>query len=291
MATPREAPRSDIQRRPARDLIDAIVHSMEDNLERLKYSTLAPSRYLVYLHPAEFARLEGIVPLLRNEAARALDEALERLNRPPVLQRYRDRLAGRSAPPPVQNAAAEWQIDFLADADDAVEEGGILVDVELLLPPGPEPGAGSLTRRLKTMYQRPRPQTTDRLPATAPIAGEPFATVTFQDDRGPHSYDITKDSVTIGRGGAEYPVDIRIAASPDVSREHARIRRDTQTGQFFLIDLSTLGTTLNGRHVPPGFVDSDGSKRENQVETPLPDRARIGLADTVHLEFERKRQA
>jgi len=71
----------------------------------------------------------------------------------------------------------------------------------------------------------------------------------------------------------------------DVSREHARVRRDPETGRFFLIDLSSLGTTLNGRHIPRGYDEVEGSKRENGVETPLPDRARIGLADTVYLDF------
>ena len=51
-------------RRPARDIIDAVVENMRKNLEPLKYSTLAPSRYTVYLHPTEYARLEGIVPIL-----------------------------------------------------------------------------------------------------------------------------------------------------------------------------------------------------------------------------------
>jgi pSer/pThr/pTyr-binding forkhead associated (FHA) protein len=91
--------------------------------------------------------------------------------------------------------------------------------------------------------------------------------------------------VTVGRGGVAFPVDIRIQSSVDVSREHARIRRDAQTGRFFLIDLSSLGTTLNGRYVPKGFEERDGTKRENGTETPLPDPARIGLADTVHLDF------
>ena len=58
-----------------------------------------------------------------------------------------------------------------------------------------------------------------------------------------------------------------------------------QTGRFFIIDLSSLGTTLNGRHVPKGYDEVDGTKRENHVETPLPDQARIGLADTVYLDF------
>ena len=95
-----------------------------------------------------------------------------------------------------------------------------------------------------------------------------------------------KDSITIGRGGITYPVDIKIVSSVDVSREHARIRRDPKTGRFFLIDLSSLGTTLNGRHVPRGYDEVDGTKRENGAETPLPDQARIGLADTVYLQFD-----
>ena len=70
-----------------------------------------------------------------------------------------------------------------------------------------------------------------------------------------------------------------------MSREHARIRRDPKTGRFFLIDLSSLGTTLNGRHVPRGYDEVDGSKRENGTETALPDTARIGFADLVFLDF------
>ena len=67
-------------RRPARDVIDAVVENMRTNLEPLKYSTLAPSRYTVYLHPSEYARLEGIVPILQEQTIRALAEELERLN-------------------------------------------------------------------------------------------------------------------------------------------------------------------------------------------------------------------
>jgi pSer/pThr/pTyr-binding forkhead associated (FHA) protein len=107
----------------------------------------------------------------------------------------------------------------------------------------------------------------------------------FEDEAGPHVYDVILDSITIGRGGVAFPVNLRIEASTDVSREHARIRRDPQNGRFFLIDLSSLGTTLNGRHVPRGFDEVDGSKRENGAETALPDVARIGLADAVFLDF------
>jgi len=57
-------------RRPAADLIEAVLENMRTNLEPLKYSTLAPSRYVVYLHPDEFARIEPIVPILHWIAAK-----------------------------------------------------------------------------------------------------------------------------------------------------------------------------------------------------------------------------
>jgi hypothetical protein len=68
-------------RKPAGDLIEAIVQNMRANLEELRYSTIAPSRYTVLLSPAEHARLEGIIPRLQAETIRALDEQLAQLNR------------------------------------------------------------------------------------------------------------------------------------------------------------------------------------------------------------------
>jgi hypothetical protein len=46
---------------------------------------------------------------------------------------------------------------------------------------------------------------------------------------------------------------------------------------------------LNGRHVPKGYDEVDGTKRENGSETLLPDIAKIGLADMVLLEFRKRR--
>ena len=59
--------------------------------------------------------------------------------------------------------------------------------------------------------------------------------------------------------------------------------------RFFVIDLSTLGTTVNGKPVAKGYDDADGAKRENGVETPLGDAARIGLAGMVYLDFQTAR--
>jgi hypothetical protein len=272
-------------RRPARDLIAAVLDNMRRNLEPLKYSTLAPSRYLVYVHPGEFARLEGILPILREQTARALAEEIASLNRRSVVGRCAARLFG-GGPPSVQSAA-DWHIEFLADPDEVVGPGDILVDSELLLPESPEIGVGERTRRLSTMRSESHTTTRERIVerSRAPQKSGALARIAYADRSGAHKVDMTKDSITVGRGGVTYPVDIRIVSSEDISREHARIRRDPGSGRFFLIDLSSLGTTLNGRHVPAGFETVDGSKRENGTETPLPDRARIGLAETVFLDF------
>ena len=275
--------------RPARDLIEAVLENMRRNLEPLKYSTLVPSRYVIYLHPREFGRLEGIVPILKEQTRRALAEELNRLNRRPAVLKYVTHLSGRASTV-VENPAADWHIEFVCDPDEELAEGDILVDSELVLPSQPDLGTGERTRRITTVHSSHRTTARELTGPRPPAAVAParlLARIAYEDDTGRHAYDVLKESVTIGRGGVAYPVDVRIVAAVDVSREHARIRFDPTSGRFFLIDLSSLGTTLNGRHVPRGYAELDGGKRENGAETPLPDQARIGLADTVYLDFSR----
>jgi len=271
--------------RPARDLIDAVVENMRANLEPLKYSTLAPSRYLVYLHPEEFARVEGIVPLLQEQTARALAEELQKLNSRPAYRKYIDRVVG--AAPPVENAARDWQVEFLPDHDGEIAAGDILIHSELVLPaPADDLVSGQRTRRITTVHVGHRTTKREETVTRTQPADQPYARLRFEDNAGSHTFDIVRDSVTIGRGGIAYRADVRIDASVDVSREHARIRRDPRTGTFFVVDLSTLGTTLNGVRLPRGYEDNDGTKRENGVETPLTTGSRIGLADTIYLDFD-----
>src|SRR5687768_9115094 len=153
------------RRRPARDLIVAVLENMRRNLEPLKYSTLAPSRYLIYVHPTEYARLEGIVPILQEQTVRALAEELDRLNRRSPVRQYAERILG-SATPPVESASGEWHVEFLPDPDGDVAEGDILIDSELLLPASPELGAGERTRRITTVHSGQ--QTTSRERVASP---------------------------------------------------------------------------------------------------------------------------
>ena len=349
MATTREASPTPA-RRPARDLIELVLEHMRKNLEPLKYSTLAPSRYLVYLHAAEFARLEGIVGILQQQTIRALTEELTALNEGTGLTRYARRVWKRPFAA-VENAAPEWHVEFLVDPDGDLQAGDVLVDSELLLPPGPELAVGARTRRIATVYTgytgsrvareatapvppaQPAPAlsqpslpsppslSVSDTPTTGPTSAEAavgkptpavveaasvlvappplptavlavpraLARISYDDDAGPHDYTVIKASVSIGRGGVAYPIDVRVASSTDVSREHARIRHDAEKGRFCLIDLSSLGTTVDGVAVPRGYDDADGTKRETGVEVVLPDRARIGLANMVFLDFRVER--
>ena len=273
-------------RRPAGDLIEAVVRNMRTNLEELRYTTIAPSRYTVYLSPAEYARLEGILPRLRAEAIRALNDELARHNRGRRIRSVVGRWTGRARP--LEGADARWHVEFLPDLDgDLQHEQDIIVHSELILPPEPELGQGERTRRITTVQsgRHTAAAPNGRVHSSAHAAGV-YGRLIYQDAKGAHRHDIVRESTTIGRGGTMYPVDVRVAASDEVSREHARIRRDGAAGGLFLIDLSTHGTTLDGRPVPKGFDQVEGSKRENGAETRLPARARIGLAGTVFLEFE-----
>jgi hypothetical protein len=276
-------------RRQPRDIIEAVVANMRRNLERLKYSTLAPSRYTVYLHPAEFERLEAIVPVLYEQTIRALDEELRRLNTRLPGPRWMRRMAAEPEPE-VRNAATDWHVAFMADPDGELNEGDVLVDSALLMPAKPDLGVGEQTRKIVILQSGPLATTIEHTICRSPAASPSrlLGRIEYDDDSGHHFYDVTTDCFTIGRGGIAHPVDIRVVSSTDVSREHARIRRDTASDRFFLIDLSTLGTTLNGCHVPKGFEELDGMKLENGSETPLPDVATIGLADTVFLDFRKR---
>jgi hypothetical protein len=221
---------------------------------------------------------------------RALTEELEKRNRGGRLRKTVGRLFRKT--PPLENADARWHVEFLPDFDgELLHPEDILVQSELVLPLAPELGAGERTRRVTTVHVPGHvgPRTTSRreVVEARPANGTPaLARLVYQDGRGSHQYDVVRESTTIGRGGTMFPVDVRVSTTDDVSREHARIRHDRATGAFFLIDLSTQGTTIDGRPVPKGFDEAEGSKRENGAESSLPPRARIGLAGTIFLDFE-----
>ena len=112
------------------------------------------------------------------------------------------------------------------------------------------------------------------------------AQLAYVDEQGPHIFVMRKDVVSIGRGGSAHWVDVQVTTGPRVSREHCRIRR-ADDGRFFLQDLSTWGTSLNGRRVKPYVQTSPaGHLEETGQEHELPRDARVQLAETLLIEFQ-----
>jgi hypothetical protein len=269
-----------------KDVILEIVRAMRSNMEPLLFTTVAPARFFVYLHPSDYQRLEGIVPAIVSEARRALDAEMARWNEHAKPSRIpRKWLGGEDPPPPIEAPPEGWDIRFEADADGEMAPGDIAVASELTLPAQPE-YEGSRTRRITTMRLGER--TSGPVPPAVPQAptGTTYATLTYEDKQGRQRVPVTTGQLVIGRGGVGYWVDVKLDTSPDVSREHVRLRRDETSGQFFLKDLSSLGTTVDGVPVPSSVEVVEGRKRDKGIEVPLPARAKIGLANVIVLEFE-----
>src|ERR1700694_4943264 len=108
------APRA--SRRAARDLIEAVVDNMRKNLEPLKYSTLTPTRFTGTVRPAEYARLEGIIPVLEAQTVQALADELQKLSRRSPITQWFKRIA-RDHQPQIDNGGAAWLVEFRADPD------------------------------------------------------------------------------------------------------------------------------------------------------------------------------
>lgn len=270
----------------AREIIQEILRNMREGLEPLHYSTLPPAIYHVYLHPDDMERLRGIVPRIVDEARRALDAELEALNKSGLAERFK--LAKRTAPK-VEAPEGGWQIRILENTDDDVERGDIVIYSELAMPSKADLGAGSMTKRIATRKMggvETAPKMSYQpvaLPAEDP--GDAYAVIEYDDEGGHRTFRMTKNEIVVGRGGRDYWTDLKLNTVPDVSREHFRLRRDPESGKFYLKDLSRLGTTINGEAAPSSVEFVDGEKRDRNVEATVPERARIGLAGVVFLDF------
>jgi hypothetical protein len=285
----------------AREVILEIVRNMKEGLEPLHYSTLPPAIYHVYLHPDDMDRLRGILPRIVEEAKRALDAEVEQINRGSLATSLAERLKlARRPEPKISAPEGGWQIRILENTEEEVAQGDMVIYSELALPAKMELSDGSMTKRIATRklggtqstaqsYETRKTEAAPAAPAvmSAPPAAEEgvFAVIEYDDQGGHKTFQMTKNEIVVGRGGRDYWTDIKLDTLADVSREHFRLRRDADSGKFFLKDLSRLGTTINGEAAPSSIDFSDGEKRDRHVEAPVPAQARIGLAGVVFLEF------
>jgi hypothetical protein len=307
-------------KRPSgRTIILELVREMEERLYPLVYRVLPPRAYHVYLHPDDYREIETIAQVIAADAQRALTERVDALNRRP---RWQGLLLGKQ--PPIEPPAGGWEISVHPDANSEIERGQIGIVSRLSVAATPTFQGGTPTTRIartvvtgtlrRTTTREepavpqvpPMPQTVPSSIATplitAPVApsaasvtslAEPraeaargVAQLAYVDEQGPHIFVMRKDVVSIGRGGSAHWVDVQVSTGPRVSREHCRIRR-ADDGRFFVQDLSTWGTSVNGQRVTP-YVQTTpaGQLEETGQEHELPREARIQLADALLIEFQ-----
>jgi hypothetical protein len=282
-----------------RDVIVAIGENMRQSLEPLVTKTIAPSLYQIYLHPDDYDHLRTLFGELEAEAKALLDGELERMNRgsmPAAFSRLLRNKMKESTPqaPKFVSAEGKWTIRFQEDPNGTLNPGDVEVVSEFARPPEAGYGAGSKTHRISTTRRLGQMTTvrdsTAQVGTMASVASEALARLLYQDDRGKHTFLVTKDEIVIGRQAPDVWADLSLDTSLDVSREHARLQR-TPEGTFRIKDLSKLGTTVNGVPLPRSLEAVDGGVRDLDRWENLPDKARIGLAGVIYLDFERVAKA
>jgi pSer/pThr/pTyr-binding forkhead associated (FHA) protein len=267
-----------------RDIIAQVIENMRSQGEELRYSTIVPAAYDVYLHAADFQRLESLGDVIAEQARRALDEELQLLNRESRIE-SRVRTALHKPRRPYERAGPAWEIRLISDPNEELAQGDILVDSTLVIP-DTEIVSGSRTRRIVTTRRGDRVESRTAAP-NAPNApnAPPLATLSYRDENGDAVFRMEKPQVVVGRGGPGYWVDLKLRTVPDVSRDHLRLRYDEAERRFYIKDLSTLGTSVNGAAIPSSIELRDGEKVDRNVEVPLPPEAEIALAGAVVIRF------
>ena len=215
-----------------------------------------------------------------------------------------------------------WQIRFNMTLDPEADAGYIAV-MAILAAPRRDNLAGPKTRRLTVRetdgsFKTQRIQLTEseapapEAPAASPAPADPKATVrtavaqtapavsdeatpatpgralarlSFKDDDGPRTFTMTRQEIAVGRGDEEETtLDLQLRTLPDVSRTHMHLRYDETQKTFLIKDVSSYGTTIDGRPVTPS-LDKETRQDHDRWE-PIPPETTIGLAGVLFIDFK-----
>ena len=270
---------------------NAIRDELLMNMYQLPFTTLPPTIFHVYLHSADYARIEGIVPRIVTELHKALTEEVRKINEGRGRAGMLARLIEQEEAPPIEVPASGWEVYIHPDRNAELKPGDLGIESLLPLPPPLEFGGPPTTRIVRSVVTGTgRSSTTIEVPqapsapqTTPDLSTAERATLRYEDEKGPHVFSMRKDTLSIGRGGSSVWVDVQVVTSPKVSREHARLRRDGNG--FFIQDLSTWGTWVNGAQIPPAMPGPDGVLRPGP-EQPLGSPSKIQLADALVISFD-----
>ncbi len=254
-------------------VIDQLIRNMEMGQFEMAYSVLLPCVFSLYLHPDDYARLTGIMELIKADARRALSARLAQLNAKPGFSLSRGALSRSSDRKEFKIACKDWSLEFFPDSEGSVPLGD--VEIHSDLNETPQPGYHGA----KTTLLGREPSVPDAAgnATRQTTGGGVYAEIRYEDDSGPQLFLMAQNEITVGRGGNDVQVNLALYTNDEVSREHLRIRRDPVSGEFIITDQSRNGTWVNGRRIA------------RSTDERLPQRAEISVAEVIVLQFEAKR--
>ncbi|MGI8959648.1 MAG: FHA domain-containing protein [Bryobacteraceae bacterium] len=274
-------------------IISFLLEEMEAGMCPSYYSNLVPSIYDVYLYGEDLERLRPLEQRMRDEAVNALGEKLVALNKV-AARKPKLALAASKKRAKRYETLGEWSVAFYENTDDDARENPLVIHSTFPLSTQADDRVGTLTERVSKKRSDGQTLTTSTERVgdidTRRAMGIVYGSLSYEDDSGAHTYQMTKDLIKIGRGAEDRWVDLKVNSKKDVSREHVQIRRDPGTGQLFIKDLSSLGTTVDGKRVLPSIQQVNGEDVDRNIEVPLPSKARIGLAGVLFMDFKAVRQ-
>jgi hypothetical protein len=285
--------KQDTERVTPAEIVHFLLDEMEAGMCPTYYSNLVPSVYDIYLGSDDYERLRPLETRIREEAVTALGEKLSALNRAaePKLK-----LPFGAPKKRVKHyeTLGEWSVELHENTDDDAAENPLVIHSTFPVMAESEDRVGTLTERVSKRRGDGQTITTSTQRTsdldTRRATGTVYAHLAYEDETGAHTYQLTKDTVKIGRGSPDHWVDLKLKTKKDISREHLQIRRDPSNGQLLIKDLSSLGTTVDGQRVPPSIQRTNGEDVDANIEVPLPPKARIGLAGVLFMDFKAFKQ-
>lgn len=251
-------------------VIGELIRNMELGRFEMAYTVLLPCVFTIYFNPEDHAMLRGVFDLIAEDARRALRARVGELN---GNRRGFGVRRGKTAKE-YKIACRDWSFEFLPDGE--VPRGDVEIHSELN--ETAEPGfRGTKTTLMEREPSVQAHRTTSQRAEIRRTAEPVYAEIRYEDDSGPQLFLVTQNQIRVGRGGDSQPMDLALYTNDEVSREHLIFRRDPATGAFFVVDLSTNGTWLDGRRLRKG------------MEELLPGHAEIGVGEVLTLTFEARR--
>jgi len=268
------------------EIVAAILVELDQRSAPGYYTNYVPNVFKVYLYGEDFRALLPLKEKIREEAIRALHEELHRRNGNGPALSIPLPFAKKKARKRYE-AMGDWVIEFHPNEDDDAAQNRLEVRGET----SRAVEAGNLEGAPTVKVMRPEleenARETRRTGGANPVRpnAEAYARLSYEDDTGRHEFDMVKEEIKVGRGGPNEWVDLKLMTTKDVSREHFQVRRDPQSGQFFIKDLSRFGTWVNMKRIAPSIEVQDSVEKDKNLEEPLPPKAEINLADVITVQF------